>query len=98
MSVYNVKDTFEINVGGQAVKVEYDGVFYGIVLHFSFYGKNISSSGFRSYFLFVETYISLGYSDYKICARDIADSLYAEERKRLSKNGVIIEQLELFSL
>ena len=97
MSEFRVKDTFEIKVGGQAVKVEYDGVSYGnIVIHFSFHGRNISSTGYKSYFLFDEDFISMKYTDYKICAQDIADKLYEDEKKERIKEGVIIEQLELF--
>ena len=97
MSEFRVKDTFEIIIGGQRVKVEYDGISYGnIVIHFSFHGKNISSTGYRSHFLFTEEFISMKYSDYKICAQDIADKLYEDEKTEMSKKGVIIEQLELF--
>ena len=97
MSEFKIKDTFEIQVGGKAVKVEYDGVSYGnIVIHFSFHGKNISSTGYRSHFLFTEDFISMKYSDYKICAQDIADKLYEDEKKEKIKDGVIMEQLKLF--
>jgi len=65
MSEFKIKDTFEIQVGGKTVKVEYDGVSYGnIVIHFSFHGKNISSTGYRSHFLFTEDFISMKYSNY----------------------------------
>ena len=97
MSEFKTKDTFEIKVGGQTVKVEYDGISYGnIVIHFSFYGKNISGTGYRSYFLFAEDFISMKYTDYKSCAQDIAAKLYEDIKKEMSKNGVIMEQLELF--
>jgi hypothetical protein len=36
------------------------------------------------------------YTDYKICAQDIAAKLYEDIKKEMSKNGVIMEQLELF--
>ena len=95
-SEFRVKETFEISVGGQAVKVEYNGIFYGIVLHFAFHGKTISSTGYRSHFMFVEDYIWMKYTDYKICAKDIANNLYEEQKKERIKDGVIIEQLKLF--
>jgi hypothetical protein len=97
MSEFKIKDTFEISVGGQTVKVEYDGISYGnIVIHFSFHGKNISSTGYRSHFLFTEDFISMKYSDYKICAQDIAEKLYKDTKTERMKEGIIIEQLELF--
>jgi len=54
MSEFKKKDNFKILVGGQAVKVEYDGISYGIVIHFSFYGNCISRTGYRSYFVNTE--------------------------------------------
>ena len=96
MSEFKKKDNFEIIVGGQAVKVEYDEISYGIVIHFSFYGKNISRTGYRSYFLSTEDFVSMKYTDYKICAQDIADKLYEDFKKERIKNGIITEQLELF--
>jgi hypothetical protein len=36
------------------------------------------------------------YSDYKICAQDIAENLYKDTKTERTKEGVIIEQLELF--
>jgi hypothetical protein len=96
MSAFKVKDTFEIIVGGQKVKVEYDGISYGIVLHFGFHGATISSTGYKSYFLFIEDYVSMKYTDYKICAQDIAETLYKEVKAEMSDKGVIIEQLTLF--
>ena len=93
---FRVKGTFEINVGGQKVKVEYDGISYGIVLHFGFHGKNISSTGYRSYFLPIEDYEFMKYTDYKICAQDIAETLYKELKAEMKSNGVIMEQLTLF--
>ena len=97
MSEFKIKDTFEISVGGQTVKVEYDGISYGnIVIHFSFHGKNISSTGYRSHFLFTEDFISMKYSDYKICAQDIAETLYKELKAEMKSNGIILEQLKLF--
>ena len=95
-SEFRVKETFEISVGGQTVKVEYNGISYGIVLHFAFYGKTISSTGYRSYFLFVEDYISMGYTDYKICAKEIAEKLCKDLKKEMTKSGEDIEQLSLF--
>ena len=97
MSDFKIKDIFEIKVGGQKVKVEYDGISYGIVLHFGFHGKNISSTGYRSYFLPVEDFEYLKYTDYKTCAQDIADHLYKEQKAEMEKSGVIMEQLELFN-
>ena len=97
MSDFKIKDIFEIKVGGQKVKVEYDGISYGIVLHFGFHGKNISSTGYRSYFLPVEDFEYLKYTDYKIVAQDIADHLYKEQKVEMEKSGVIMEQLELFN-
>ena len=67
------------------------------MIHFSFHGKNISSTGYRSHFLFTEDFISMKYSDYKICAQDIADHLYKDQKAEMEKNGVIMEQLELFN-
>jgi hypothetical protein len=96
MNEFKKKDNFEIIVGRQSVKVEYDGISYGIIIHFSFHGKNISSTGYRSYFLSAEDFVLMKYTDYKICAQDIADNLYEDENKERSKNGVIIEQLKLF--
>ena len=97
MSEFRVKDTFEIKVGGQAVKVEYDGVSYGnIVIHFSFHGRNISGTGYKSYFLFNEDFVPMKYSDYKICAQDIAETLYKELKAEMKSNGIIMEQLTLF--
>src|ERR1035437_2778366 len=99
MSEFKIKDTFEIQVGGKAVKVEYDGVSYGnIVIHFSFHGKNISSTGYRSHFLFTEDFISMKYSDYKICAQDIADQLCKEQKAEMDQKGINMEQLELFNI
>ena len=96
MSDFKIKDTFEIIVGGQTVKVEYDGISYGIVIHFAFHGENISSTGYRSYFLSTEDFVSMKYPDYKICAQDIADNLYEDEKKESIKDGIILEQLKLF--
>ena len=93
---FKVKDTFEISVGGQTVKVEYDGISYGIGIHFSFYGNCISSTGYRSYFADKEEYISMGYTDYKICADNIAEFLYKERREEMRKKGEVMEQLTLF--
>ena len=93
---FRVKGTFEIIVGGQKVKVEYDGVSYGIVIHFGFHGKNISNTGYRSYFLPIEDYEYMKYTDYQICAQDIAETLYKELKKEMSDNGIIMEQLTLF--
>jgi hypothetical protein len=99
MSEFKVKDTFEISVGGQRVKVDYDGISYGnIVIHFSFHGRDISSTGYRSHFLFTEDFISMKYSDYKICAQDIAENLYKDTKTEIIKKGVLIEQLELFKV
>ena len=95
-SEFRVKEAFEISVGGQTVKVEYDGIFYGIVIHFSFYGNSISSTGYRSYFLFTEDYISMGYTDYKICAKEIAEKLYKDLKEEMKRNGDNMEQLSLF--
>lgn len=95
-SEYRGKGTFEINVGGQTVKVEYNGVTYGIVLHFAFYGKNISSTGYRSHFMFVEEYLLLKYTNYRKCAQDIANALYEDLKKERIKDGIIVEQLDLF--
>ena len=96
VSGFRVKDTFEISVGGQTVKVEYDGISYGIGIHFSFYGNCISSTGYRSYFADKEEYISMGYTDYKICADNIAGFLYKERREEMRKKGEVMEQLTLF--
>lgn len=93
---FRLKDTFEINVGGQTIKVEYNGMSYGIALHFAFHGKNISSTGYRSHFMFVEEYLLRKYTDYKVCAQDIASALYEDLKKDRIKEGIIIEQLELF--
>lgn len=98
MSEFKTESSFDIKVAGQNVQVEYDGISYGIVIHFSFYGKNISRTGYKSYFLFTEDYLSMGYTDYMVCARDIAEKLYKEEKEEMSKNGVIMEQLELFNI
>ena len=96
VSGFKVKDTFEISIGGQTVKVEYDGISYGIVIHFGFHGKNISSTGYRSYFLPIEDYEYMKYTDYKICAQDIAETLYKELKAEMKSNGIIMEQLTLF--
>ena len=96
MSDFKIKDTFEIIVRGQTVKVEYDGITYGIVIHFSFYGNCISSSGYRSYFVQTVEYIREGYTDYKLCAQDIAEFLYKDRQEEIRKDGVIREQLSLF--
>jgi len=96
MSDFKIKNVFEILVGGQTVKVEYDGISYGIVIHFSFYGNCISSSGYRSYFVQTEEYIREGYTDYKLCAQDIAEFLYKERQEEMRKNGESMEQLSLF--
>lgn len=93
---FRVKGTFEINVGCQTVKVEYDGISYGIVLHFGFHGATISSTGYRSYFLPVEDYEYMKYTDYKMCAHDIAETLYKELKAEMKSNGIIMEQLKLF--
>jgi hypothetical protein len=96
VSGFRVKDTFEISVNGQKVKVEYDGISYGIVLHFGFNGATISSTGYRSYFLPIEDYEYMKYTDYKICAQDIAETLYKELKAEMKSNGIIMEQLTLF--
>jgi hypothetical protein len=96
MSEFKKKDNFEIIVGRQSVKVEYDGISYGIVIHFSFYGNCISSTGYKGYFVNTEEYISTGYTDYKLCAQDIAEFLYKDRQEEMRKNGVIIEQLKFF--
>jgi len=93
---FKVRGTFEINVGGQKVKVDYDGISYGIVLHFGFHGSTISSTGYRSYFLPVEDFEYMKYTDYKICAQDIAETLYKELKAEMKSNGIIMEQLTLF--
>ncbi len=96
MSDFKIKDTFEILVGGQAVKVEFDGISYGIVIHFSFYGNCVSNTGYRSYFVNTEEYISMGYTDHKLCAQDIAEFLYKDRQDEMRKNGEVMEQLSLF--
>jgi hypothetical protein len=93
---FRLKGIFEISVGGQKVKVEYDGISYGIVLHFGLHGATISSTGYRSYFLPIEDYEYMKYTDYKICAQDIAETLYKELKAEMKSNGIIMEQLTLF--
>jgi len=41
--------TFEVFVGLGKVKVEYD-LYCGDMEHFSFYGKGVSETGYRSHF------------------------------------------------
>ena len=99
MSEFKIKDAFEIQVGGKTVKVEYDGAYIkDFLLHFSFYGNCISSTGYKSYFVYQEEYISMGYTDYKILAEDIAEVLYKDRQEEMRKNGVITDQLELFNI
>jgi hypothetical protein len=76
---YRVKDEFSFKIEGEEIRVEFNGESYGnYVLHFSFYSKVISTTGYKSHFMFVEEYNYEGYTDYKICAHDIAKHYYKE--------------------
>src|ERR1035438_9099133 len=91
---FKVKDTFEIKVRGQTVKVEYDGDYVkNYIIHFSFYGRCISSTGYKSYFVHQEEFISKGYTDYKLCAEDIAEFLYKDRQEEMRRSGEIMEHL-----
>ena len=94
---FKVKDTFEISIGGQTLKVEYDGDYVkNFLIHYSFYGRCISSTGYKSYFVHQEEFISMGYTDYILCAEDIAEFLYKDRQEGMRRNGEIMEQLTLF--
>ena len=92
-----MKDEFTFLLEGEQVRVEYDGNWLSkYMMHFSFYGKLVSQTGYRSYFLLVEDYKEMCYTCYKLCAKDIAVTLYNELRKSHPEIFEQKDQLKLF--
>lgn len=94
---FKTKDEFIFKLDNEEIRVEFDGNWLSnYMMHFSFYGKAVSETGYRSHFLLVEDFKELGYTDYKVCARDIAVSLYKELKNKLPRLFENRKQLKLF--
>lgn len=92
-----MKDEFVFQLEGEQVRVEYDRNWLpNYMIHFSFYGKYTSETGYRSYFITVEDYKDLCYTDFKVCARDIAVQLFNELKIKMPELFERKNQLKLF--
>ncbi|PIQ15276.1 MAG: hypothetical protein COW67_09255 [Flavobacteriales bacterium CG18_big_fil_WC_8_21_14_2_50_32_9] len=96
MKVDNTKaTTFKIVLDNkEVVKVEFKP-YNGLVAHFSFYGC-ISSTGYKSHFVYIMDKIWKMYDDVQLLAKDIAQELYNKDGYKYLQFIQQKQQLSLF--